>query len=106
MIKETRFVTVYDYNVRKRHLHCRIKNRIVKFTVQLEILINNKWLPIIRYDTAHNFAHRDILHFDGSVDKTPLFFEDFGETLDFAEADIKTNWEIYRERFLKEVKND
>ena len=35
----------------------------------LRILIENKWYPIIRYDTSHNFAHCDILHWNGKTEK-------------------------------------
>lgn len=106
MVKEIRFVTIYDWDCRKRHIHYRIKDRITRFIVQLEILIDKQWFPIVRYDTAHGFAHRDIIHPNGHTDKTPLIFEDFNEALDFAEFDLKSNWEVYRERFLKEVKNE
>jgi len=36
----------------------------------------------------------------------PLFTDNYTDALDFADGDIKTNWEFYRERFLREAKND
>ena len=29
--------------------------------VQYEALINDKWYPVVRYDSAHGFFHRDLL---------------------------------------------
>jgi len=69
----------------------------------LEIYLENKWHPAIRYDTAHGFTHKDILHRDGKTTKGPLFINDYNEALTFAETDIKANWQIYRDRFFKEV---
>lgn len=33
------------------------RNRVIEFVVQLECLLNDQWTPIVRYDTAHGFAH-------------------------------------------------
>ena len=73
--------------------------------VQVEILHKDKWHPVVRYDTAHGFAHKDLLHYDGRVDKTPVFCLDYTDALVFAESDIVANWRIYRNMFLKEVKS-
>jgi hypothetical protein len=37
------------------------RNRVLRFVVQLECRFNDEWHPVVRYDTAHNFAHRDVL---------------------------------------------
>jgi hypothetical protein len=63
--------------------------------------MGDQWHPIVRYDTAHGFAHRDLINRRGDVTKTPLFINDYNDALAFAESDLKANWEIYRERFLK-----
>ena len=104
MIKRKSFVIPYPQNCRKRHYHSRIKNRVVEFRIQLEVFIKNKWYPMVRYDTAHGFAHRDIIHFNGEIEKTPLFLNNYNDALNFAEADIKINWQLYLGRFLEEVK--
>ena len=59
-------------------------------------------MAVVRYDTAHGFAHRDLIWPSGKVDKTPLFMQTFNEALDFAEADLRSNWESYVENYLKE----
>ena len=49
------------------------RGRILDFSVQLECWIDDRWRPVARYDTAHGFAHRDILGCSGEVvEKAPL----------------------------------
>lgn len=106
-MKKKEFLINIDVDTRIRHNHIRFKQKILKFTLQLEIYIKNKWYPVIRYDTAHNFAHKDLIHYDGKVEKTPLFIRDYNDALLFAQADLKTNLTLYKEMFIKEaLKND
>ena len=88
-----------------RHIHTQWRNKVISFTVQLEVCVKNKWQPIVRYDTAHGFAHKDIIHAKGVKEKTPLYISDFKEALNFSDKDLKTNWQIYREQFFKELKD-
>ena len=74
--------------------------------MQLEVLVKDKWFPVVRYDTAHGFAHKHLFHYREKPEQIPLFTHNYAEALDFADADIKTNWELYRERFLKEANHD
>lgn len=103
-IKTRDFVAIYTPDCRKRHTHSHLKGKIISFRVQLEVYYKGRWYPVIRYDTAHGFAHRDYLRPDGKVEKTPLFTQDYNEALTFAEKDLNMNWESCRQRFLKEVK--
>jgi len=73
----------------------------VFFRVQYESKVDQIWYPVVRYDTAHGFAHRDLLTHEGHCRKTPLFSQDLNDALTFAENDLKTNWEIYKRRFLE-----
>jgi hypothetical protein len=83
----------------------RLKNRIFRFTVQLEILHGEGWLPVVRYDNAHGFTHRDTLHPDGTQDKTGVFMGDLNETFTFAIEDLRATWEVHRSRYLGELKS-
>ena len=76
----------------------------IDFTIQYETFINDKWFPVVRYDTSHGFAHRDLLNIKGEKRKTPLFIADKNDALTFAENDIKDNWKMYKQRFLQEAK--
>lgn len=103
-IKTVKFIINLDIGCRWRHQHASFKNQITGFVIQLEIFFNDKWYPVARYDTAHGFAHKDVIHFNGKTDKSPLIFTDYADALNFAQSDIKTNWEKYRENFYREVK--
>lgn len=79
------------------------KGAVVRFTVQYEAYIGGRWHPIVRYDTAHGFAHRDLLHPDGTQEKTALSVIDFKQALSYAKSDLKAHWEDYKKAFLEEM---
>jgi len=87
---------------RYRHKHIRERGRIVYFSVQFETSIEEKWYAVARYDTSHGYAHRDLLNKNGeTITKTPIFVRDYNDALTFAESDLRANWMIYKERFLR-----
>jgi len=51
------------------------KSEILQFVVQYETVISGEWRPVVRYDTAHGFAHKDVMKANGEIVKQPLFFE-------------------------------
>lgn len=81
----------------------KIRGRIVSFVVQYEAFIQGQWRPIVRYDTAHRFAHRDVLHPDSSSDKQPLDFPSLSLAFTFAIQDLKSLWQWYRYGYEKEM---
>lgn len=105
-MKIVEYVTPLGFGGRRRTRHIRGDNKIIEFVVQYEINIKNRWYPVVRYDTAHRFAHKDILSFKGDVKKEILPFHDFNLALTFAEKDLKDNWQKHRERYLKEVEEN
>lgn len=78
------------------------KNEIRHFCVQYECNID-KWYPVVRYDTSHGFAHKDLLHPDGSSEKQPLPFLTYNLALIHATQDLKQNWQRYRHFFEEEI---
>lgn len=105
-MKFVEYVTPLGFDGRRRTRHIREGNNVIKFVVQYEINIKNKWYPVVRYDTAHGFAHKDILSDKGDVEKEILPFDDFSLALTFAEKDLKDNWQKYKERYLKGVEEN
>ena len=103
LTRETAFDVTLDHGVMVRMRFSRQRGRIVAFVVQLQCMINEQWYPVIRYDTAHNFAHCDILHPDGSQEKRPLAASDFNEALTYAQQDIKANFRHYCGRFKEQL---
>ena len=77
---------------------------IVKFVTQLECLIDMKWTAVIRYDTAHDFAHCDKLHPYKATEKMVLRTQDYNEALTYAMDDLQDNWQRYRRRYEKWIK--
>ncbi len=82
----------------------KFKGEILRFVVQYEALISERWHPIVRYDTVHGFAHKDIMKPDGKSVKQPLFFDDYNLAFTYATLDLKANWKQYRENFEREIK--
>ena len=79
------------------------KGEILKFVVQYEAYIGNHWYPIIRYDTSHGFAHKDIIHYNGEQEKQPLYFSDFNMAFTYAIQELKISWKWYRMAYEKEM---
>jgi len=100
-MKEVKFTIMLTLEDRYSHHHVRLKGTVLSFKVQYETKVEGKWLPVVRYDTRHGFAHRDLLDKGGKEQKTPLFTQNYNEALTFAEHDIKSNWNAYKERFLR-----
>ena len=93
------YVNELGENVRKRHCHETKKGKVISFVVQLEVYINEAWKIVIRYDSAHGYAHIDRYYLDGRKEKKDLNLN-FSEALTLADRDIKINWENYKNAFI------
>jgi hypothetical protein len=80
------------------------KGEILEFVVQYETVVSGEWRPVVRYDTAHGFAHKDIIKANGEVVKQPLFFETYNMAFTYATLDLKANWRQYRDSLEKEMR--
>jgi len=97
---EKRYLILLDVDARKRHYHVTEAGKITKFVVQLEVNHDGVWREVVRYDCAHDHAHKDCYNIKGRCRKINLYL-DYEDALIFADDDINENWEIYRERFLR-----
>jgi hypothetical protein len=52
-------VTTVSPDVRYRVRFDKEHGRVLAFVVQLEYESSSGWLPVVRFDTAHGFAHCD-----------------------------------------------
>jgi hypothetical protein len=77
---------------------------IVDLVIQYEALINGKWIAIVRYDCAHGFFHRDILHPNGDKEKKVIEAPDLKYAFTFARQDLEDKWEWYKEQFIKKMR--
>lgn len=73
--------------------------QVVEFVVQLECIFENRWVAVIRYDTAHGFAHCDRLHPYEPTLKTRIETRNYNEALTVALNDLGTHWQDYRNRY-------
>jgi hypothetical protein len=100
-LAEKEYLIRLGEGARKRHYHKTDKGQVVSFMVQLEVEVEEGvWKPVVRFDCAHDFAHRDRYNIKGDHDKEELTL-DYAESLDLADKDINDNWDLYRERFLR-----
>src|SRR4030042_2833589 len=98
------FYLTVDETDRLRVTARKDKGEILEFVVQYETVILREWRPVVRYDTAHGFAHKDVIRANGEVVKQPLFFETYNLAFTFATLDLKMNWRQYKESLEKELK--
>jgi len=97
---EKQYLIMLDIDARKRHYHNSEAGKITKFVVQLEVKIGGTWKEVVRYDCAHDYAHKDLYNNEGKRSKINLYMN-YEDALSFADDDINDNWEIYKRRFLK-----
>ena len=97
---EKEYLILLDVDTRKRHYHVIQAGRITRFIVQLEIKIRGEWRSVIRYDCAHDYAHKDCYNIKGKSRKINLYL-DYEDALTLADEDINENWELYKEKFLR-----
>ncbi len=105
-MKKKAYVFMLTETDRKRHEHTSDKGRIIKFVVQYETKVQDRWVPVIRYDTAHGFAHKDILNPDGTCEKILLGNISYNELLTLVDKDINENWQRYKNRYMGRIKHD
>ena len=98
---EKEFVLDLEAGVRMRCWHRTERGQVTAFTVQMELLLGGHWKPVVRFDTARGFAHRDLYRRSGGAIKTPLGM-DFRTARTFAQEEILVNWRRHRDLFLGE----
>jgi hypothetical protein len=82
-----------------------LKGEVTDFVVKLLAHCEGKWYEILRYDSGHDCPHKDILGTDGkTIRKVWYDFLDNAQTLTMAITDIKDNFEFYKQRYQKWLK--
>jgi hypothetical protein len=99
-LPEKEYLILLDVDARKRHYHITETGKVVKFVVQLEVKWEGVWMPILRYDCAHDYAHKDSYNLKGKSKKISLYM-DYQEALIFSDDDINENWQVYRKKYLR-----
>lgn len=89
-----------DPPARMRVRFTTVAGAVAAFVVQLEVFERTVWEPVIRYDGAHGFAHRDRYRRNGQQRKEPLNLN-YADALTYGISDIRTSWQTYLERFAR-----
>ena len=98
---------VYLNDIRQdqyRHFHRTERGQVIIFRIQYEAYIDDTWQAIVRYDTAHGFPHKDILHPDETENKKTFPGYSNTEVLTFGQTDIRRNWKHYRRNYEREMR--
>ena len=101
-MRQKSFVRYLDVDNRVRVSFQVDRGRIKRFVIQYEALLETGWYPIIRYDTAHGFAHADLFHPGSKTEKIPMETADYNEAFTLAQEDINQHWEQYLKSYLTE----
>jgi hypothetical protein len=71
--------------------------------IQYETTVGEQRIPVLRYDTAHGYAHRDQMFRRREPIKTRLDDRlSLDEALQFADNDVRHRWRIYRRQFMRD----
>jgi hypothetical protein len=105
-VKEKEFESFLDKDEDQRlRVRMKIENgELIDVVFQYESFIEKKWYPIVRYDCAHGFFHRDTMKPNGDKEKQVIEIPNLKDAAKYAEQDLKDRWEWYRERFIKKMK--
>ncbi|GER78715.1 MAG: hypothetical protein M5U11_01990 [Anaerolineales bacterium] len=77
------------------------RGRIIRFVAQLECQFDDDetWIAVVRYDTAHGYAHRDTMHPHQREEKTRMTMQDYNEAFTMAVNDIVGRRREYYRRY-------
>ena len=100
-MRTVEFRRLLDYGNALRVMFETERGQIIRFVVQLEcqFVEEDEWLPVVRYDTAHGYFHRDVLHPHRKEEKTRMPVQDYNEALTLAMDDLVEKRFEYRRRY-------
>ena len=98
-MREVEFRRLFDENNAARIRFQVERGRVLEFVVQLECRFRNEWHAVVRYDTAHGYAHVDVMHPAKQAEKIRLASQDHNAVLTEAISDLAKNWALYGQRY-------
>ena len=100
-MRTVEFRRLLDYDNALRVLFETERGQILRFVVQLEcqFVEECEWLPVVRYDTAHGYAHRDIMHPTKKEEKAEISVQNYNDALTIAMDDVVEKRYDYRRRY-------
>jgi len=105
-LREIEFISELDkHGLDRMRVRLQVeKGELLDVVYQYESFLDNNWVPIVRYDCAHGFFHRDVLQPGGQKEKQVISIDSLKTASKYAGQDIKDRWEWYKERFIKKMK--
>ena len=67
--------------------------------VQYEAEIGGQWRPLVRYDMAHGYLHRDVIGPEGTAEKLKTPYTNLGEALQQALEELHRQWGAHRRAY-------
>lgn len=100
-MRTVEFRRLLDYDNALRVMFETERGQILRFVVQLECQFgeDDEWIPVVRYDTAHGYAHRDIMYPTKKEEKTEMSVRNYNDALTIAMDDIVEKRYDYRRRY-------
>lgn len=100
-MRTVEFRRLLDYDNALRVTFESERGQIVRFVVQLEcqFMEDGDWVPVVRYDTAHGYAHRDIMRPTAKEEKSRMSVQDYNEAFTIAMDDVVEKRYEYRRRY-------
>jgi hypothetical protein len=105
-VGEREFVTLLDEiegTARIRNRIRTVRGGLADGLAQLELLWDDEWRAVTRYDCAHGFFHKDELFPDGTSVKTRMEFATVAEFLECGRKDILERWRWYCDRYVRRM---
>lgn len=92
-------------NVLRHRIRTR-RGEVEGFVLQYETTIDHESVPVMRYDCAHGFAHRDTLDRQGRVVATDALSATLSlkQALEVRGLDLLQNWPRYRDAFVGSIR--
>lgn len=100
------FIRLLSHEDRIRENFTLDRGIVKRIIVQYESFIQEKWTPIVRFDTAHNFFHKDVINPDKTKFQIKITSFNLNDALTYAELDLKNNWQRYKTQYLEKMKNE
>ncbi len=81
----------------------RTSGQVTWFVVQYEIYVDDRWHPVVRYDSAHGRPHRDELDWEGHVVEKQWFPAGISNAAAFtiARDELRRQWRLFRDEFMR-----
>ena len=88
----------------------RDKRAVLSFSVNLEFRLRKKWVPVVRYDTAHDhtgkikwrFPHKHTYYKDDKEIITQFKIKDYNLALTYSIKDLRDHFKQIKSRFFNQ----